>query len=105
MSNNEYTPTREQVDAALVAFTCDTMEEWDEFPENYKETLRGDMCAALVAAAGATPQEREDENLARASAWSDYRAEYGVHGAQSHRDFCAGWDAARGTLDTGRGQR
>lgn len=57
MSNNEYTPTREQVDAALVAFTCDTMEEWDEFPENYKETLRGDMCAALVAAAGVTPQE------------------------------------------------
>lgn len=64
-----------------------------------------DMCAALVAAAGAAPQEREDDNLARASAWSDYRAEYGVHGAQSHRDFCAGWDAARGTLDTGRGQR
>lgn len=41
----------------------------------------------------------------RGSAWADYRAGYGVHGAQSHRDFCAGWDAAQGTLDIGGVQR
>lgn len=41
----------------------------------------------------------DDDGGARAAAWADYRAAYGVHGTQSHRDFCAGWDAARGKLD------
>lgn len=46
-----------------------------------------------------------DDMILRASAWSDYRSEYGAHGPQSHRDFTAGWDARRGTLDIGGAQR
>ena len=53
----------------------------------------------------AGPAGARDYAALRGSAWADYRAEYGVHGAQSHRDFCAGWDAAQGTLDIGGVQR
>lgn len=45
-----------------------------------------------------------DDNEARASAWSDYRSEYGA-GEAAAKDFFAGWDAARGTLDIGGAQR
>ncbi len=61
----------------------------------------------LATGGGAAPPTvtAEQEALNRASAWSDYRSEYWVHGTQSHRDFCAGWDAARGNLDIGGVQR
>lgn len=42
---------------------------------------------------------KNDDGDARAAAWADYRAAYGIRGPLAHRDFCAGWDAARGKLD------
>lgn len=51
----------------------------------------------------------EDE-IARASAWSDYCKEYGVSTderirAMEYIAFKAGWAAAKGTLDIGEVQR
>lgn len=48
--------------------------------------------------------------MALATAWSDFRKEYGVSvddatRAAEYRSFKAGWDAARGTLDIGGVQR
>lgn len=36
-------------------------------------------------------------------AWSDYRKEYGAHGAEAHYNFQAGWNAGRldHTVDLG----
>ena len=51
----------------------------------------------------------EDE-IELATAWSDFRKEYGVSAndatrAKEYRSFKAGWEAAKGTLDIGGVQR
>lgn len=51
----------------------------------------------------------EDE-ISLATAWSDFRKEYGVSAddrtrAAEYRSFAAGWAAAKGTLDVGGVQR
>lgn len=53
---------------------------------------------------------RTSEEVEVATAWSDYRKEYGVSVSRSvreqeHAGFKAGWAAARGTADTGGVQR
>lgn len=50
-------PTPEQIEAAAIAFTCETREEWERSPETYKQMIREDARDALVAAAGAAPQK------------------------------------------------
>lgn len=54
--NRANEPTEAQVEAAAIAFTCETHDEWERSPEPYKEMIREDMRAALVAAQGAAPQ-------------------------------------------------
>lgn len=54
--------------------------------------------------------EWTEEEIALATAWSDFRKEYGVSAddatrAKEHAAFKAGWAAARGTLDIGGVQR
>lgn len=53
---------------------------------------------------------KTEDMIEMASAWSDYRKEYGVspskeQRAQEHAAFKAGWAAAKGTLDVGGVQR
>lgn len=52
--------------------------------------------------------EMTAEEIERACAWSDYRADYGVSAdpetrRQEHEAFRAGWDAARQPAGTDRG--
>ncbi len=55
-------PSPEQIEAAAIAFTCETRDEWDRSPETYKQMIREDARDALVAAAGAAPQELSDKD-------------------------------------------
>lgn len=53
---------------------------------------------------------RTEDEIALATAWSDFRKEYGVSAndatrAKEYRSFKAGWEAAKGTLDIGGVQR
>ncbi len=108
---SEGAPSEEQIERAARALFEDpnvpAEYTWEEMvaEDPSRADIWRDDARRVLTAAGVAPQEPSDDNLARASAWSDYRSEYGVHGAQSHRDFCAGWDAARGVLDIGRSQR
>lgn len=59
---------------------------------------------------GITFEVPEPDAVECATAWSDYRKEYGVSVSRSvreqeHEAFKAGWAAARGTADTGGVQR
>lgn len=54
--------------------------------------------------------EWTEDEIALATAWSDFRKEYGVSANDEtrkaeHRAFKAGWAAAKGTLDIGGVQR
>ena len=95
---------RAERDAATAAIGRVRALETFSITDSYPAWTAVDHDDLLAALAGA-PEPEHNDSLNRASAWSDYRSEYGVHGTQSHRDFCAGWDAARGTLDIGGVQR
>lgn len=82
--NRTNEPTPEQVEAAAIAFTCETQDEWERSPEPYKEMIREDIRAALVAAQGAAPQaagERGDPYTCVDLGHEDCDG--------SHRDHCA----------------
>jgi hypothetical protein len=79
----------------------------DEYAADGPSGVVRDLGALLAAHPAPTLGE---DHLDAACAWSDFRRDYGVSGddkvrRQEHRAFMAGWQSARGTIDTGGVQR
>lgn len=74
---------------------------WDKSSQRYEDGCKEDR---------PHPDTRREDHLDAACAWSDFRKDYGVSGddkvrRREHRAFMAGWQSARGTIDTGGVQR
>lgn len=104
-NNRSSEPTDEQVEAAAIAFTCETHDEWERSPEPYKEMIREDMRAALVAAQCAAPQLIGRLDLAR-HYWRSQGYDYDLHGQDGNNDYEMGLavaDAALAALAAAQG--
>ncbi|MFJ2298126.1 hypothetical protein [Oerskovia paurometabola] len=93
------------VDAGLRTALTKLADKWNN--QAGAHDPEAEVRALLAAHPAPTPGE---DHLDAACAWSDFRKDYGVSGddkvrRQEHRAFMAGWQSARGTIDTGGVQR